>query len=84
MELVMKKKIGILLDEKIIRQAKRRAVEEGRPLSDVIQDALTSYLSGKVPDPKKREKAYQLFCDRPIRISQNQFRQILEEDTWNL
>ena len=83
MELVMKKKIGILLDEKIIRQAKRRAVEEGRPLSDVIQHALTSYLRGKVPDPKEREKAYQLFCNRPIRISQNQFRKILEEDTWN-
>ena len=80
----MKKKIEFLLDEKIIRHAKRRAVEEGRPLSDVIQDVLTSYQSGKVPDPKKREKAYQLFCDRPIRISQNQFREILEEDTWNL
>ena len=80
----MKKKVGIILDEEIIRQAKRRAAEEGRRLSDVIQDALASYLSDKGLDPKKREKAYQLFCERPIRISKNQFKEILEEDAWNL
>jgi hypothetical protein len=84
MEFVMKKKVGTLLDEEIIRHAKRRAAEEGRPLSDVIQDALASYLSDKGLDPKKREKAYQLFCERPIRISKNQFKEILEEDAWNL
>ena len=80
----MKKKVGILLDEKIIRHAKRQAAEEGRPLSDVIQDALASYLSDKGLDPKKREKAYQPFCERPIRISKDQFKEILEEDAWNL
>ena len=80
----MKKKVGTLLDEEIIRHAKRRAAEEGRPLNDVIQDALSSYLSNKVPDPKKRQKAYQLFCERPIRISQNQFKKIMEVDAWNL
>jgi len=66
----MKKKVGILLDEEIIRHAKRRA-------------ALTHYLSDKVPDPKKREKAYQLFCEWPIRISKNQFKKIMEDDAWN-
>jgi hypothetical protein len=82
MEQVMKKKVGTLLDEDVIRHAKRRAAEEDRPLSDVIQDALVSYLSDKVPDPKKREKAYQLFCEKPIRFRTDQFRQVLEEDTW--
>jgi len=67
----MKKKVGTLLDEEIIRHAKRRA-------------ALTPYLSDKVPDHKKRQKAYQLFCERPIRIGKNQFKEILEEDAWNL
>jgi hypothetical protein len=80
----MKKKVGTLLDEEVIRHAKRRAVEEGRPLSDVIQDALVSYLSDKVPDPKKRENAYQLFCGQPMRISRKQFKEILEEDPWDL
>jgi hypothetical protein len=80
----MKKKVGTLLDEEVIRHAKRRAAEEGRPLSDVIQDALVSFLSDKVPDPKKRENAYQLFCGQPMRISRKQFKEILEEDAWDL
>jgi hypothetical protein len=80
----MKKKVGTLLDEEVIRHAKRRAAEEGRPLSDVIQDALVSYLSDKVADPKKRENAYQVFCGQPMRISRKQFKEIVEEDAWDL
>jgi hypothetical protein len=80
----MKKKIGTLIEEEVIRHAKRRAAEEGRPLSDVIQDALVSYLSGKIPDPKRREAAYQLFCGRPMRISKAQLQEILEADAWDL
>jgi hypothetical protein len=40
----MKKKVGILIEEDVMRHARRRAAEGGRPLSDVIQDALLSYL----------------------------------------
>ena len=36
----MKQKIGTVLEEDILRRAKRRAADESRPLSDVIQDAL--------------------------------------------
>ena len=75
----MKRKVGTLIDEEVIRHAKRRAAEEGRPLSDVIQDALVSYLNNKVP-----ETAYQLFCEQPMRISRKQFKEILEEDAWDL
>jgi hypothetical protein len=78
----MKKEIGIVIEEEVIRHAKRRAAEEGRPLSDVIQDALVSYLSDKVPDPKKRENAYQLFCGQPMRISREQLKKITEADTY--
>jgi hypothetical protein len=78
----MKKEIGIVIEEEVIRHAKRRAAEEGRPLSDVIQDALVSYLSDKVPDPKKRGKAYQLFCGQPMRISREQLKKITEADTY--
>jgi hypothetical protein len=80
----MKRKIGTLIEEEVIKLAKRRAMEEGRPLSDLIQDALISYLNDRLPDPRKREEAYQLFCERPIRISKDQFRGILREDAWDL
>ena len=79
----MKRKVGTLIEEEVIKLAKHRALEEGRPLSDVIQDALVTYLSNRMPDPKKRESAYQLFCERPMRLSRKQFREILEEDSWD-
>lgn len=78
----MKKKIGILIEEGVMRLAQCRAAEEGRSLSDLIQDALVSYLSDKVPDPKKRENAYQLFCGQPMRISREQLKKITEADTY--
>ena len=76
----MKSKIGILIDEEVIRHAKRRAAEEGRPLSNFIQEALVSYLGKKVPDPRKREKAYQLFCGQPMRISKKHFMEIMGDE----
>jgi hypothetical protein len=80
----MKKKVGTLLEEEVLKLAKHRALEEGRPLSDVIQESIVHYLSNKVPNPKKREKAYQIFCERPIQISKQQLKEILEEDVWDL
>jgi hypothetical protein len=76
----MKKKVGILIEEDVIRDAKRRAAEEGRSLSNIIQDALISYLNHKVPDRQKRESAYQIFCEQPMRISKKRFKEILGED----
>jgi hypothetical protein len=77
----MKRKVGTLLGEEVLKLAKHRALEEGRSLSDVIQESIVHYLSNKVPDPRKREKAYQLFCERPMRISKQQLKEILEEDS---
>ena len=78
----MKRKVGTLLEEEVFKLAKHRALEEGRRLSDVIQESIVHYLSNKVPDPKKRERAYHIFCERPMRISKQQFKEILEEDIW--
>jgi hypothetical protein len=76
----MKRKVGTLLGEEVLKLAKHRALEEGRSLSDVIQESIVQYLRNNVPDPNKREKAYHLFCERPVRISKQQFKEILEED----
>jgi hypothetical protein len=79
----MKRKVGTVIEEEVIKLAKRRAAEENRPLSDLIQDALVTYLSNKVPDPRKREAAYRTFCEQPIRLSRKQFDELVEEDTWD-
>lgn len=78
----MKLKVGTLIEEDVIRLAKRRAAEEGRTLSDMIQDALVQYLSTGAVSRKERELAYQLFCERPFKLNPNQFCQVLEEDAW--
>lgn len=80
----MKRKIGTLLEEEIMRLAKRRAAEEGRPLSDLIQDAIVQYLHKEAAPPKERKMAYLLFCERPMKIPAKQLRYVLEEDVWDV
>lgn len=79
----MKRKVGTLLEEGVLRKAKRRAVDEGRPLSDLIQEAIETYLSTGSVDPAKRDGAYHLFCDQPLKLTEAQFRAVLEEDAWD-
>lgn len=80
----MKQKVGTLIEEDVLRRAKRRAAGEGRPLSDLIQDALESYLTDRMVEPAKREAAYQLYCERPLKLSTEQLKAVLEEDAWDL
>ncbi len=78
----MKQKIGTLIDEEVLRLAKRLAIDQGRPLNELIQDALVSYLTRDLSDPREREAGYVVFCERPIRLSSTQFQQVLQEDPW--
>ena len=79
----MKQKIGTVIEADILRRAKRRAVDEDRPLCDLIQDALDQYLTAKMPAPDRREAAYRLFCEQPMRIPPEQLREILQTDAWD-
>jgi hypothetical protein len=79
----MKQKISVRFDAEILRLAKQRAAEERRPLGELIQELLANYLRKSVATPKERKKAYQLFCERPMRLYDAQLRQVLEEDVWD-
>ena len=79
----MKQKIGTQIEEDLMKLVKRKAVEEGRSIRDLIQDALIQYLSTGVASSKEREAAYQAFCEQPLKLTSDQLRQVLEEDTWN-
>jgi plasmid stability protein len=79
----MKQKVVTLLEEDVMRRAKRRAADEGRPLSDLIQDALEKYLTAGLPEPARREAAFQLFCEQPIKLSPEQFKAVLDHDSWD-
>jgi len=80
----MKQKVGTVLEQGILKRAKLRATEQGRPLSDVIQDALERYLSECAPEPARRDAAYHLFCERPMRLAPKQLKAVLEHDSWGL
>jgi hypothetical protein len=80
----MKQKISMVLDADIVRLAKKRAAEEQRTLSDLIQEALVRHLRKDAVTPKKRRMAYHLFCERPMKIPLRQLRYILKEDMWRL
>lgn len=41
----MKQEVVTLMEEELLRRAERRAADEGRALSDLIQDALEKYLT---------------------------------------
>jgi len=52
-------------------------------LSDLIQDAVEKYLTAGLPEPAHREAAFQLFCERPIKLSPEQFKAVLEHHSWD-
>jgi hypothetical protein len=79
----MKDKISVRLDAEILRLAKRKAAEEDRSLSDLVRDALAKYLSRDAATPEERQKAFQLFCEQPMRLSGGQLRRVLQEDVWD-
>ena len=79
----MKQKISTLIEEDIMRLAKRRAADEGRSISDLIQEALVHYLTAGSGNPKEREMAYHLFCARPFKLMAGQLKRVLKEDAWD-
>ena len=79
----MKQKLGTVIESDILRRAKRQAADEDRPLSDLIQDALDHYLTAGTLTPGRRDEAYSLFCEQPMRITPEQFREVLHADAWD-
>jgi hypothetical protein len=78
----MKRKVETVLEEDVLRRAKRRAADEGRSLSDLIQEAVENYLSSRAVEPAKRDAAFRIFCDHPMKLTTAQFRAVLKEDVW--
>ena len=77
---VMKQKVGIFLERDVLRRAELHVMEERRTLSDLIQDALERYLSERMPEAARREAAYRLFCEQPMRLAPQQLKALLRHD----
>ena len=75
----MKKKIGTVLDAGILTEAKQRAVQESRPLSDIIQGALIYYLHEDV-ERIDAVRACEKFCSHGSSLDKQQIDELLQED----
>jgi hypothetical protein len=78
----MKEKITIMIDKEVMRLAKETAAKEHRTLSQLIEEALVTCFRQETTTPYERKKAYELFCERPMKLTRKQLRLILNEDIW--
>ena len=79
----MKTSIRVRISTGIMRQLKQKAVKERCSLNQLIQDALLQYLSQEKAWHDERRRAYQLFCEQPMKISASQLRHVLRENMWD-
>ncbi|NLF40198.1 hypothetical protein GX586_12190 [bacterium] len=74
----MKRKIGTIVDENLFASVKERAAREHRPLADIVQDALQTYLErGGRTDTLR---ACELFCSHRSGLALAEIDAILQED----
>ena len=66
-----------------MRGSAAQAADGDRPLNDLIQDAVDHYLMAGTPTPGRREAAYRAFCEQPMHITPEQFREVLQADAWD-
>ena len=75
----MKKKIGTVLEAGILTEAKQRAAQESRPLSVIIQDALSYYLHEDI-ERSDSLRACEKFCSHGSSLDRQQIDEFLQED----
>ncbi len=75
----MKKKVGTIIDEEILVEAKTRAAREQRPLADLIQEALVRFLHEVGPN-SDAEHSCCLFCSDGGQLGLEELSELLEED----
>lgn len=79
----MKKKVGTILEEDVVRKLKEVSVHERKSISEVIQEALINYFSTGKQQQKARIDAAERLCSRPFNISREELKEILEEDYYD-
>ncbi len=79
----MKKKVGTVLEERVLREAKARASREGRPLAALLQEALEHYL-GEDVEREQAIRACERFCAKKGTLSLEEINEILAEETLSL
>lgn len=72
-------KVGTQIEETIYRQLKMAAARERRPVGELLQDAVTTYLRGQ----RKNGLARLLERDPAFNVTEEQFRESMESDFYD-
>jgi len=76
----MKKKIGTLLEEDLIFDAKQVALSQKQPFSKVLEDALRMYLLAMERKTRSKRKNISLSSHGAMSISPSVLKSIMEEE----
>jgi len=76
----MKKKVGTMLDESLIYEAKKVAVSRKQPLSQLLEDALRMYLLSMDSKTKLGRKNVSQSTRGSMSISPSVLKTIMEEE----
>ncbi|GEM_PF-787700 len=75
-----KVKIGTILDKRIVDKLKERAIRDGKPISAIIEEAVLRYEQEESLGRELRMKALESVFALKFNISDEDFREIMEED----
>ena len=75
-----KEKFGTALDKSVIKILKDRSYQEGRPIGDILHDAIVKYNETEVGSVEQRLAAVKRLCSKPFNLSRQEIDEILLED----
>lgn len=79
----MKVKFGTQLDDGVYAQLKMASAKERRPIAEIVQNALMQYLKQARTGSGRKTGLARLLDREPLRISDRQFRESMEEDMYD-
>lgn len=79
----MKRKIGTVVEEAVLIEAKQRAAQEGRALADVIQGALIHYLHEDV-ERSDAVRACEKFCSHGSALDRDEIDELLQGESFSV
>lgn len=79
----MKRKIGTQLEDEVYRDLKIAAARERRPISEVIQIAVTDYLNQKKRKASQHAGLKRFLASPRFKLTEEQFRDTMEADFYD-
>ena len=77
MSIAKKRKVGTTLEESLLKSLKLQAVEENRPIADLISDAIGQYLARRQAEDERPTRCPKLSKHPAVQASLTEIRTVL-------